>query len=78
MPRSHPRVFVVSRRLAACARGTRERSLEMSRRNGDRARFQKDRKRKMRHRQRIQELLKAHRPQLAGKSETSNAKSDQA
>jgi hypothetical protein len=31
----------------------------MSKRNGDRARFQKDRKRKMRHRQRIQELIKA-------------------
>jgi hypothetical protein len=28
----------------------------MSRRNGDRARFQKDRKRKLRHRQRIQAL----------------------
>jgi hypothetical protein len=36
--------------------------MKMSRRNGDRARFQKDRKRKMLHRQRIQELLKAHRP----------------
>ena len=31
----------------------------MSRRNGDRARFQKDRKRKMLRRQRIQALLKA-------------------
>ena len=31
---------------------------EMSRRNGDRARFQKDRKRKLRHRQRIQALSK--------------------
>jgi len=31
----------------------------MSRRNGDRARFQKDRKRKLRHRERIQELTKA-------------------
>jgi hypothetical protein len=31
----------------------------MSRRNGDRARFQKDRKRKMLRRQRIQELSKA-------------------
>ena len=33
--------------------------IEMSRRNGDRARFQKDRKRKMLRRQRIQELSKA-------------------
>jgi hypothetical protein len=31
----------------------------MSRRNGDRARFQKDRKRKLRHRQRIQKLSQA-------------------
>ena len=31
----------------------------MSRRNGDRARFQKDRRRKLRHRQNIQKLLKA-------------------
>ena len=31
----------------------------MSRRNGDRARFQKDRKRKLRHRERIQKLSKA-------------------
>jgi hypothetical protein len=31
----------------------------MSRRNGDRARFQKDRKRKLRRRERIQELAKA-------------------
>jgi hypothetical protein len=30
----------------------------MSRRNGDRARFQKDRKRKLRHRERIQKLSK--------------------
>jgi hypothetical protein len=30
----------------------------MSKRNGDRARFQKDRKRKVRHRQRVRELLK--------------------
>jgi uncharacterized membrane protein len=29
----------------------------MSQRNGDRARFQKDRRRKLRHRQRIQALL---------------------
>ena len=34
----------------------------MSERNGDRARFQKDRKRKLRHRQRIQALVKALRP----------------
>jgi hypothetical protein len=31
----------------------------MSRRNGDRARFQKNRRRKLRHRQNIQKLLKA-------------------
>jgi uncharacterized membrane protein len=33
----------------------------MSERNGDRARFQKDRKRKLRHRQRIQALAAALR-----------------
>jgi hypothetical protein len=32
-------------------------SYQMSKRNGDRARFQKDRKRKMRHRERIQVLV---------------------
>jgi hypothetical protein len=38
----------------------------MSRRNGDRARFQKDRKRKMLRRQRIQELFKVLQAQQAG------------
>jgi hypothetical protein len=33
----------------------------MSRRNGDRARFQKERKRKMLRRQRVQEFIKAGR-----------------
>jgi hypothetical protein len=33
----------------------------MSERNGDRARFQKDRKRKLRHRQRIQAFVKGRR-----------------
>jgi hypothetical protein len=35
----------------------------MSRRNGDRARFQKERKRKMLRRQRVQEFIKAGRPE---------------
>jgi hypothetical protein len=35
--------------------------VRMSERNGDRARFQKDRKRKLRRRQRIQELVKTFR-----------------
>jgi hypothetical protein len=35
----------------------------MSERNGDRARFQKNRKRKMRRRQRLHEMFKALRPQ---------------
>ena len=34
----------------------------MSRRNGDRARFQKERKRKMLRRQRVQEFIKGGRP----------------
>jgi hypothetical protein len=37
----------------------------MSRRNGDRARFQKDRKRKLRHRQRIQALVQSRAAQKA-------------
>jgi len=59
----------------------------MSRRNGDRSRFHVDRKRKMLHRQRIQELLKAHRPlppvtsppaePVSGTADISNLTSDQ-
>jgi hypothetical protein len=41
----------------------------MSRRNGDRARFQKERKRKMLRRQRVQEFLKAGTPEAAKASE---------
>jgi hypothetical protein len=37
----------------------------MSRRNGDRARFQKERKRKMLRRQRIQEMIKAVPPAVS-------------
>jgi hypothetical protein len=37
----------------------------MSRRNGDRARFQKERKRKMLRRQRVQEFIKSGRPAAA-------------
>jgi hypothetical protein len=37
----------------------------MSRRNGDRARFQKERRRKMLRRQKRQEFLKASRPDAA-------------
>ena len=37
----------------------------MSRRNGDRARFQKERKRKMLRRQRLQVLIKAMQPPAA-------------
>jgi hypothetical protein len=38
----------------------------MSKRNGDRARFQKDRKRKMRHRERIQALVAGVRKKSVG------------
>ena len=38
-----------------------ESSVHMSRRNGDRARFHKDRKRKLLHRQRIKDFVKARR-----------------
>jgi len=41
----------------------------MSERNGDRARFQKNRKRRLRHRQRIQELAKSLRAQPASRSD---------
>ena len=37
----------------------------MSRRNGDRARFQKERKRKMLRRQRVREFIKAGGPDAA-------------
>ena len=38
--------------------------VQMSERNGDRARFQKDRKRKVRRRQRIQQLIDAIRAHI--------------
>jgi len=41
----------------------REPEASMSERNGDRARFQKNRKRRLRHRQRIQEFVKSLRAQ---------------
>jgi hypothetical protein len=47
--------------------------VRMSRRNGDRARFQKERKRKMLRRQRVQELIKAGRPDAAKPAETTDA-----
>jgi len=40
-----------------------ESSVCMSRRNGDRARFQKERKRKMLRRQRVQAFIKSSRPE---------------
>jgi len=43
----------------------------MSRRNGDRARFQKDRKRKLRHRERIQKLSKAIKARAAAPADPS-------
>ena len=60
----------------ACLRSEpANRSLEtkaecMSRRNGDRARFQKERKRKMLRRQRLQEFIKAG---AAGTDKTADA-----
>ena len=45
----------------------------MSRRNGDRARFQKERKRKMLRRQRVQEFIKAGRPDAVKPSEAPDA-----
>ena len=46
----------------------------MSRRNGDRARFQKERKRKMLRRQRVQEFIKAERPETAKAAAPDTAK----
>ena len=43
--------------VAQAAFGCRSYPGRMSKRNGDRARFQKDRKRKLKHRQRIQALV---------------------
>ena len=48
----------------------------MSRRNGDRARFQKERKRKMLRRQRIQELIKSIRPQALAAVEPTDVKAE--
>jgi hypothetical protein len=45
----------------------------MSRRNGDRARFQKERKRKMLRRQRVQSLIKAGRPDAPPPAEAPEA-----
>ena len=45
----------------------------MSRRNGDRARFQKERKRKMLRRQRVQEFIKAGRPEESKPAGTTDA-----
>ena len=45
----------------------------MSRRNGDRARFQKERKRKMLRRQRLQSLINAGRAAAAKAPESSDA-----
>jgi len=45
----------------------------MSRRNGDRARFQKERKRKMLRRQRIQALIAATRPPVQTPAEPADA-----
>jgi hypothetical protein len=45
----------------------------MSRRNGDRARFQKERKRKMLRRQRVQTLIKAGRPESSTPADAPDA-----
>ena len=45
----------------------------MSRRNGDRARFQKERKRKMLRRQRVQEFIKVGRPAAAKAADAPDA-----
>jgi hypothetical protein len=49
----------------------------MSRRNGDRARFHKEQKRKVRHRQRLQELLKAAQLRPASVAPAAPATGDQ-
>jgi hypothetical protein len=48
----------------------------MSRRNGDRARFQKERKRKMLRRQRLQALIKAPIPRALASSAPASAKDE--
>jgi hypothetical protein len=45
----------------------------MSRRNGDRARFQKERKRKMLRRQRVQEFLKVAAPDASKSADAPKA-----
>jgi hypothetical protein len=49
----------------------------MSERNGDRARFQKNRKRKMRRRQRLQEMIKALRARPPAQGATADATAGQ-
>jgi len=46
----------------------------MSKRNGERARFQINRKRKLRHRERLRTLLKAHLTVREGSGKTSAEK----
>ena len=48
----------------------------MSRRNGDRARFQKDRKRKMLRRERIQALMKTLKPQAGAAAVQAEGKAE--
>ena len=50
-----------------------ESSVCMSRRNGDRARFQKERKRKMLRRQRVQAFIKTSRPEAVKSGDAPDA-----
>ena len=54
-----PRATSSMARVTVRTCSQRTKVVSMSRRNGDRARFQKERKRKMLRRQRVQEFLKA-------------------
>jgi hypothetical protein len=45
----------------------------MSRRNGDRARFQKERRRKMLRRQRVKAFIKSNRPEAEKSADASGA-----
>ena len=62
----------VSRQASATAHHETK-AVCMSRRNGDRARFQKERKRKMLRRQRVQEFIKAGRPETAKPADAPDA-----
>jgi hypothetical protein len=70
-------IYAVDQKAWPCGIDTMDgEEARMSRRNGDRARFQKERKRRMLRRQRIQELIKSIRPQPLAVVEPADVKAE--